>query len=88
MAIDKVIAFCQSVEAAEKNCNELEKTTEVNQIARQTNIKSKSTINNCTKCGTNHSINRCPAYGKTCNKCKLLNHFSNMCKTKVDCSKN
>jgi len=32
MAIDKVIAFCQSIEAAGKNCKELEKTTEVKQI--------------------------------------------------------
>lgn len=34
MIIEKVIAFCQSVEAVEKNCKELEKTTEVNQIKR------------------------------------------------------
>eukprot|EP00102_Acyrthosiphon_pisum_P026059 XP_016663269.1 PREDICTED: uncharacterized protein LOC100571559 isoform X1 [Acyrthosiphon pisum] len=79
MTIDKVITFCQSVEAAEKNCNELEKTTEVNQIKT-----TKTTIDNCTRCGTTHSINRCPAYGKTCNKCKLSNHFSSMCKTKED----
>eukprot|EP00102_Acyrthosiphon_pisum_P016287 XP_008187186.1 PREDICTED: uncharacterized protein LOC100571559 isoform X4 [Acyrthosiphon pisum] len=43
MTIDKVITFCQSVEAAEKNCNELEKTTEVNQIKT-----TKTTIDNCT----------------------------------------
>ncbi|XP_050522613.1 uncharacterized protein LOC126895133 [Daktulosphaira vitifoliae] len=44
MPLDKVITFCQSVEVAEKNCMELEKTAEVNQVARQINAKPKSTI--------------------------------------------
>jgi len=79
MTIEKVIAYCQSVEAAEKNCKELEKTTEVNQIKR-----TKTTTNNCIRCGTTHSINICSAYSKTYNKCKLSNHFTSMCKTKVD----
>jgi len=82
MSIDQVITFCQSVEAAENNCKELEKTTEVHHIVRQSG--SKTAINNCTRCGSTHSINRCPAYGKTCNKCKLLNHFLNQCKSKLD----
>lgn len=94
MTVDKVVSFCQSIEAAEKNCKELEKTDEVHHIAKQMGSRSKSannetwpgkrTINNCTRCGTSHLVNRCPAYGKNCNKCKLLNHFSNLCKSKVD----
>lgn len=37
-------------------------------------------INNCTRCGKNHLINKCPAYGKTCSRCSKLNHFANFCK--------
>lgn len=41
-------------------------------------------INNCTRCGFSHNVNKCPAFGKQCNKCKRLNHFSNKCVSKVN----
>ena len=28
-------------------------------------------------------IQQCPAHGKRCNRCKKLNHFQKMCKTKT-----
>lgn len=34
---------------------------------------------NCTFCGTTHKPRQCPAYGKTCHKCKRKNHFSTVC---------
>ena len=36
----------------------------------------------CSKCGIKHDQNKCPAEGKTCAKCKRLNHFARMCKSK------
>jgi hypothetical protein len=36
----------------------------------------------CSKCGIKHYQNKCPAEGKTCAKCKKLNHFARMCKSK------
>lgn len=36
---------------------------------------------NCYKCGKYHGKNQCPAYGKTCMKCKKINHFAKMCKS-------
>jgi hypothetical protein len=33
----------------------------------------------CTRCGFEHAIRNCPAYGKTCFKCKRLNHFGKCC---------
>lgn len=33
----------------------------------------------CTYCGTTHKPLNCPAYGKTCHKCKRKNHFSSVC---------
>ena len=37
----------------------------------------------CGKCGKSHERGNCPAYGKTCNKCKGPNHFKAMCRSTV-----
>lgn len=37
----------------------------------------------CTYCGTTHQPRKCPAYGKTCHKCKRNNHFSSVCVAKT-----
>ena len=37
----------------------------------------------CGKCGKSHEQGNCPAYGKTCNKCKGINHFKAVCHSKV-----
>ena len=47
------------------------------------NSKSKI-VKNCSYCGKNHEIRRCPAYGKTCRKCNKKNHFSSVCGSKDD----
>nr|XP_012228184.1 PREDICTED: uncharacterized protein LOC105675538 [Linepithema humile] len=38
-------------------------------------------ISNCTRCGKNHIVNNCPAYGKVCGKCKRQNHFAAVCRS-------
>lgn len=47
----------------------------------RSNVKYKEkTITNCNKCGkSEHPVNKCPAFGKTCNFCKLQNHFATVC---------
>ena len=37
----------------------------------------------CGKCGKSHERGNCPVYGKTCNKCKGINHFQAVCCSKV-----
>ena len=37
----------------------------------------------CGKCGKSHEQGNCPAYGKTCDKCKRINHFKAVCHSKV-----
>ena len=37
----------------------------------------------CGKCGKSHERGNCPAYGKTCDKCKGINHFKAVCCSKV-----
>lgn len=48
---------------------------------------SKQTYQNsggsrCSSCNRTHSRGSCPAYGKSCHKCKGMNHFSVCCKSK------
>ena len=43
--------------------------------------------NVCHWCGKSHDQGNCPAYGKTCDKCKGPNHFKAMCRSKVTAAK-
>ena len=38
-------------------------------------------------CGKSHERGNCPAYGKTCDKCKGINHFKGICCSKVTAAK-
>ena len=37
----------------------------------------------CGKCGKSHERGNCPTYGKTCDRCKGINHFKAVCHSKV-----
>ena len=37
----------------------------------------------CGKCGKSHERGNCPVYGKTCDRCKGINHFKTVCRSKV-----
>ena len=43
--------------------------------------------NTCHRCGKSHERGNCPAYGKTCDKCKPINHFKAVCHSKVTAAK-
>ncbi|XP_076241292.1 uncharacterized protein LOC143183574 [Calliopsis andreniformis] len=36
-------------------------------------------MKNCKRCGNDHSVDKCPALGKQCQRCNDLNHFSRRC---------
>ena len=38
-----------------------------------------SNANACKLCDTTHAARNCPAYGRSCNKCKMRNHFARCC---------
>ena len=38
-------------------------------------------IKNCRFCGKHHEARKCPAFGKTCNKCSKSNHFAAVCRS-------
>ena len=45
------------------------------------NLSGQSRPNDCKYCGRKHKHGDCPAFGKTCNKCKHKNHFENECRS-------
>nr|XP_015840015.1 PREDICTED: uncharacterized protein LOC107398947 [Tribolium castaneum] len=47
---------------------------------RNPNKQGNKLIKGCSRCGRDHPMNNCPAYGKICNLCKKPNHFANFCK--------
>ena len=49
--------------------------------SQKDNKKVKQIIN-CTRCGGDHEIRKCPAYKKKCNKCNGYNHFAKVCRGK------
>ena len=51
---------------------------------RQIGKAHKEKKSKCKYCGTIHefSKSKCPAYGKTCSKCKKQNHFASVCQPK------
>ena len=40
----------------------------------------------CRHCGKNHMPRQCPAYGKTCVRCRKTGHFRKVCRSKRDCA--
>ncbi|XP_054278887.1 uncharacterized protein K02A2.6-like [Macrosteles quadrilineatus] len=48
---------------------------------RPTHFPSFRNRRTCLFCGNNHEMirDKCPAYGKTCDRCNRPNHFSKMC---------
>ena len=43
--------------------------------------------NACLRCGKSHERGNCPTYGKTCDRCKGINHFKAVCHSKVTATK-
>ena len=41
----------------------------------------------CHHCGKSHERGNCPTYGKTCDKCKAINHFKAICHSEVTAAK-
>ena len=81
----------QSMAPEESNVNSLREERESKQRYKhdrqyQRNVKHQNTKQgykqSCSKCGIKHEKNQCPAEGKICAKCKKLNHFERVCKSK------
>ncbi|CAI9715635.1 K02A2.6-like family member retr-1 [Octopus vulgaris] len=45
-------------------------------------VPSQHYVTNCHYYGYNHKRNKCPAFHKTCEKCKKQGHYAKMCKSR------
>lgn len=45
-------------------------------------VNNKTRCGNCGQLHDKSNRSKCPAYGKTCHKCKKANHFKKMCRSK------
>ena len=78
-----------TLENVMKEAKTLELVNKENKLISQTmnkfsinavNTSQKPDVSDCRNCGRNHDFNKCPAYGKACHKCSVLNHFANKCR--------
>lgn len=79
LTLDYVMKYLLSAETSRKYIEE--KTNSKDSDESSILYVNKKSIRNCRNCGTSHNINKCPAYGKECLKCKKLNHFSKVCRS-------
>ncbi|XP_011699935.1 PREDICTED: uncharacterized protein LOC105457141 isoform X1 [Wasmannia auropunctata] len=72
-----------------KQCEEFTSQRNLEDIGGQSSSNSESIEMECSRCGTCHSRNRCPAHGIQCSNCKGYNHFTDNCKIKYvsNCTK-
>lgn len=87
--LERTIDLCHIIDTSKVRSEAIAKSgtdnnIEISVVSRNKNQYKKlehvKNVRNCKKCGAErHPINKCPAFGKKCNYCKLSNHFSNVC---------
>lgn len=87
LKLEKVVSMCRASEQAMLQAKNLKKTEPSVDMIKTKNrkkemIKEEKTFY-CKRCGNKHKSRSCPAFNKTCTKCKKKNHFAVMCKTKL-----
>ncbi|XP_063436697.1 uncharacterized protein LOC134718136 [Mytilus trossulus] len=70
----------QSANAVRKGVGKRRNGPRFLQTQTDQNVKKKTTCRNCG--GDFPHANKCPAFGKSCNSCKKLNHFASVCRSK------
>ena len=78
----KTVSKVSFMECQEDESDEDSGATLVAAVNRQRQ-RSSSGVKKCYRCGRNHPARRCPAWGKTCGKCRRSIHFAERCKTKI-----
>ena len=81
LELPRAIELCNLYEGAEKAAEALKKEADVYVIGKKQSYK-RPEKKTCSFCGYEHPFERkkCRAWGKTCAKCGLKNHFAIMCK--------
>ena len=82
LTLEKAASLCRATESSAKQLKELRKQNADSREPEIHVVKMSSRGDvpvDCTKCGTRHAIRSCPAFGKSCHKCKKKNHYARMC---------
>ncbi|CAK8685409.1 unnamed protein product [Clavelina lepadiformis] len=83
LTLDKAMSICRAKELSKSQASALgEKSTTSMSIdmVESKNANGQRRRNfNCARCGRDHQIGRCPAFGKSCYHCGGRNHFASFC---------
>ena len=96
LTLKDAIDLCKANEAAtiqlkamtlkEDNVNALKKQKAEQRDSGKSTHEGRKSPNRsqkaCGYCGSIHEKRKCPAFGKSCNKCKKMNHFATVCRSK------
>ncbi len=93
--LKKAVKFCRARESARNYAVQMQSSTESSQTQMQVNWSSTNrgasgsqkiknprdngSVGPCCFCGGQHSRGKCPAFGKSCAKCGLFNHYAKVC---------
>ena len=80
--MDVIIEYCRTYCDVKKSRNSSEEIDHTINKVKASSKYSGNRTKNCKYCGKTHLPRNCPAYGKTCEKCKKQNHFSSVCLTR------
>ena len=77
LALDKCIDICKASETAASHSDALVPDN----VNRVLDGKQRDDTKECKFCSFNHPMKKekCPAWGKVCNKCGKMNHFESKC---------
>lgn len=91
LTLVKAADYCRAAEVSRQQAEEMDATSRTVEPVRMKNKKIEKTKKEsspttlqgeskvCVFCGYMHPPRKCPAYGKKCNGCGGLNHFSKVC---------
>ena len=89
LSLEKAVELCYIIESSKLRSEAMGNnyntgTIEIDKIrvGQKGETVEKKTIKDCSKCGRSHVINKCPAFGKKCNFCRIDNHFEIVCRKK------
>lgn len=94
LKLDKAIKMCKASEISSKQIQDLQKedTSSINSVKSSVSKSSSKSTKfdksvedhfHCWRCDQTHGKRACPAFNKTCEKCKKKGHFTSVCSRKV-----
>lgn len=91
LTLDKAANVCRAAEISRSQVKEMNPSIEIDEAKFKRNKKSnfedkKAMVVDrkfdCRRCQKRHGPKECPAYGKKCTRCGILNHFAISCRVR------